>query len=135
MTESVTPTIPSPRERLEQLVGVGALLTTELSLEGVLQRVVEVAARLIGAKYAAIGVLGPDGRMLESFTTYGLSEAERAAIGPPPRGHGILGLVIREAQVIRLPDLTKHPDSYGFPPGHPPMRSFLGVPIVDSIVT
>lgn len=130
MTESVTPTIPSPRERLEQLVGVGALLTTELSLEGVLQRVVEVAARLIGAKYAAIGVLGPDGRMLESFTTYGLSEAERAAIGPPPRGHGILGLVIREAQVIRLPDLTKHPDSYGFPPGHPPMRSFLGVPIV-----
>ena len=102
MTESVTPTIPSPRERLEQLVGVGALLTTELSLEGVLQRVVEVAARLIGAKYAAIGVLGPDGRMLESFTTYGLSEAERAAIGPPPRGHGILGLVIREAQVIRI---------------------------------
>ncbi len=130
MTESATSTIPSPRERLEQLVGVGALLTTELSLEGVLQRVVEVAARLIGAKYAAIGVLGPDGRMLESFTTYGLSEAERAAIGPPPRGHGILGLVIREAQVIRLPDLTRHPDSYGFPPGHPPMRSFLGVPIV-----
>lgn len=130
MSESMTSTIPSPRERLEQLVNVGALLTTELSLEGVLQRVVEVAAKLIGAKYAAIGVLGPDGRLLESFTTFGLSEAERDAIGPPPRGHGILGLVIREAQVIRLPDLSKHPDSYGFPPGHPPMRSFLGVPIV-----
>jgi len=130
MRESVASTVPSPRERLEQLVGVGTLLTTELSLEGVLQRVVEVAAKLIGAKYAAIGVLGPDGRMLESFTTFGLSEAEREAIGPPPRGHGILGLVIREAQVIRLPDLTKHPDSHGFPPGHPPMRSFLGVPIV-----
>ena len=130
MNERVASTVPSPRERLEQLVGVGTLLTTELSLEGVLQRVVEVAAQLIGAKYAAIGVLGPDGRMLESFTTFGLSEAEREAIGPPPRGHGILGLVIREAQVIRLPDLTKHPDSYGFPPGHPPMRSFLGVPIV-----
>jgi signal transduction histidine kinase len=130
MSESVASTVPSPRERLEQLVGVGTLLTTELSLEGVLQRVVEVAAKLIGAKYAAIGVLGPDGRMLESFTTFGLSEAEREAIGPPPRGHGILGLVIREAQVIRLPDLTKHPDSHGFPPGHPPMRSFLGVPIV-----
>ena len=130
MSERVASTVPSPRERLEQLVGVGTLLTTELSLEGVLQRVVEVAAKLIGAKYAAIGVLGPDGRMLESFTTFGLSEAEREAIGPPPRGHGILGLVIREAQVIRLPDLTKHPDSYGFPPGHPPMRSFLGVPIV-----
>ena len=130
MSDSVASTVPSPRERLEQLVGVGTLLTTELSLEGVLQRVVEVAAKLIGAKYAAIGVLGPDGRLLESFTTFGLSEAEREAIGPPPRGHGILGLVIREAQVIRLPDLTKHPDSYGFPPGHPPMRSFLGVPIV-----
>jgi signal transduction histidine kinase len=130
MSEGVASTVPSPRERLEQLVGVGTLLTTELSLEGVLQRVVEVAAKLIGAKYAAIGVLGPDGRLLESFTTFGLSEAEREAIGPPPRGHGILGLVIREAQVIRLPDLTKHPDSYGFPPGHPPMRSFLGVPIV-----
>jgi signal transduction histidine kinase len=130
MSETVASTVPSPRERLEQLVGVGTLLTTELSLEGVLQRVVEVAAKLVGAKYAAIGVLGPDGRMLESFTTFGLSEAEREAIGPPPRGHGILGLVIREAQVIRLPDLTKHPDSYGFPPGHPPMHSFLGVPIV-----
>jgi signal transduction histidine kinase len=130
MSERVASTVPSPRERLEQLVGVGTLLTTELSLEGVLQRVVEVAAKLIGAKYAAIGVLGPDGRLLESFTTFGLSDAEREAIGPPPRGHGILGLVIREAQVIRLPDLTKHPDSYGFPPGHPPMRSFLGVPIV-----
>jgi len=130
MSERVASSIPSPRERLEQLVGVGTLLTTELSLEGVLQRVVEVAAKLIGAKYAAIGVLGPDGRLLESFTTFGLSDAEREAIGPPPRGHGILGLVIREAQVIRLPDLTKHPDSYGFPPGHPPMRSFLGVPIV-----
>ena len=130
MSAPATSMVPGPRERLEQLVGVGTLLTTELSLEGVLQRVVEVAAKLIGAKYAAIGVLGPDGRMLESFTTFGLTEAEHEAIGPPPRGHGILGLVIREAQVIRLPDLTKHPDSYGFPPGHPPMRSFLGVPIV-----
>lgn len=119
-----------PRARLEQLVGVGTLLTTELSLEGVLQRVVEVAASLIGAKYAAIGVLGPDGRLLESFTTYGLTAEERDRIGPPPRGHGILGLVIREARVIRLPDLTRHPDSYGFPPHHPPMHSFLGVPIV-----
>ncbi len=119
-----------PSHRLEQLVTTGTLLTTELSLEGVLQRVVEVAAALIGAQYAAIGVLDPDGRLLESFTTFGISEEERDRIGPPPRGHGILGLVIREKQVIRLPDLTKHPDSYGWPPHHPPMQSFLGVPIV-----
>jgi signal transduction histidine kinase len=116
--------------RLEQLVLAASALTTEVSLEGVLERVVEVAARVIGAHYAAIGVLAPDGRLLESFITYGVSDEQRSLIGPPPRGHGILGLVIREARPIRLPDLTRHPDSYGFPPHHPPMHSFLGVPIV-----
>jgi signal transduction histidine kinase len=120
----------TPQWRLEQLVTAGTLLTSELSLEGVLQRVVEIAVDVIGAKYAAIGVLAPDGRTLESFTTMGISEAERAAIGPPPRGHGILGLVIRAGKPIRLPDLSKHPDSYGFPPNHPPMHSLLGVPII-----
>jgi signal transduction histidine kinase len=105
-------------------------LIGELSLEGVLKHVVESAADLIGAHYAAVGVLAPDGRLLESFTTYGIDDEHRALIGPPPHGHGILGLVIREARPIRLPDLTRHPDSYGFPPHHPPMRSFLGVPIV-----
>jgi signal transduction histidine kinase len=116
--------------RLEALVVASSSLIGELALEGVLQHVVEVAAGVIGARYAAIGVLAPDGRLLESFTTYGVTAEERALIGPPPRGHGILGLVIREAQPIRLPDLAKHPDSYGFPPHHPPMHSFLGVPIV-----
>ena len=125
---AITP--DTPQWRLEQLVGAGTLLTSEMSLEGVLQRVVEIAVEVIGAKYAAIGVLGPDGRTLESFTTMGLTDAERVAIGPPPRGHGILGLVIRAGKPIRLPDLAKHPDSYGFPPNHPPMHSFLGVPIV-----
>jgi signal transduction histidine kinase len=117
-------------ERLEQLVLAASSLITEVSLDGVLQRVVEVAAALIGARYAAIGVLGPDGRLLESFTTYGIDAELRARLGAPPRGHGILGLVIREARPIRLPDLTRHPDSYGFPLHHPPMHSFLGVPIV-----
>lgn len=117
-------------ERLERLVAAGTLLVSELSLEGVLERVAEIAAEIIGAKYAAIGVLGPDGRMLESFTTHGVTPEERARIGPPPKGHGILGLVVREARIIRLPDLTRHPDSFGFPPNHPPMNSFLGVPIV-----
>jgi GAF domain-containing protein len=120
----------STQARLEQLVAAGTLLTSELSLEGVLERTVHIAARVIEARYAAIGVLGPDGRVLESFTTYGITPEERARIGDPPKGHGILGLVIREGRVIRLPDLTRHPDSYGFPPNHPPMRSFLGVPVV-----
>jgi signal transduction histidine kinase len=115
--------------RLERLVEAGTLLVSELSLEGVLEQTVQIAASVIGARYAAIGVLAPDGRTIEKFHTHGMSEAERAAIGPPPRGHGILGLVIREACVIRLPDLARHPDSYGFPPHHPPMHSFLGAPI------
>jgi signal transduction histidine kinase len=122
---------PAPSsERLERLVVAASALITEVSLEGVLERVVEVAAAVIGAHFAAIGVLGPDGRLVESFITYGIDREQRALIGPPPRGHGILGLVIREAKPIRLPDLTKHPGSFGFPPHHPPMRSFLGVPIV-----
>ena len=118
------------QDRLRQLEVATSVLITEVSLEGVLQRVVQVAAQVIGARYAAIGVVGPDGKILESFTTYGIDPALRESIGPPPSGHGILGLVIREARPIRLPDLTAHPDSCGFPPGHPPMRSFLGVPII-----
>ena len=120
----------TPQWRLERLVAAGMLLSTELSLDGVLQRVVEIAVEVIGARYAAIGVLSADGRTLDSFVTMGIGPAERARLGAPPRGHGILGLVIREGKPIRLPDLTKHPDSYGFPPHHPPMHSFLGVPIV-----
>jgi signal transduction histidine kinase len=130
MTQVSVPAEPALDPRLEQLVLATSTLITELSLDGVLQRVVQVAAQLIGAHYAAIGVLAPDGRVLESFTTYGISDEDRERIGPPPRGHGILGLVIRDPRPIRLPDLTKHPDSYGFPPHHPPMHSFLGVPIV-----
>lgn len=122
---------PGPSSaQLESLVVAASSLITEVALEGVLQRVVEIAAQVIGARYAAIGVLAPDGRILESFTTHGIDAELRAKIGPPPRGHGILGLVIRAARPIRLPDLTQHPDSYGFPPHHPPMHSFLGVPIV-----
>jgi signal transduction histidine kinase len=118
-------------DRLERLVATTAALIGETSLEGALDRIVLVAAEVIGARYAAVGVLGPDGRLLERFVTYGIDDATRALIGPPPRGHGILGLVIREARPIRLPDLGRHPDSYGFPPHHPPMHSFLGVPIVS----
>ncbi|HEY7505955.1 MAG TPA: GAF domain-containing sensor histidine kinase [Gemmatimonadales bacterium] len=130
MTPVQTPAVPSAQQRLERLVVTASALIGEVSIDGVLKQVVRSAAELIGAHYAAVGVLAPDGRLLESFTTYGIDEELRARIGPPPRGHGILGLVIREARPIRLPDLTRHPDSYGFPPHHPEMRSFLGVPIV-----
>lgn len=121
---------PASRERLEQIVAAGLALTAELSLDRLLDKAVHTAVEVIGARYAAVGVLGPDNRLLERFVTAGMTPQEVARIGPAPRGHGILGLVIREAKVIRLPDLTTHPDSYGFPPNHPPMHSFLGVPIV-----
>ncbi len=124
--------LPSLQERLKQLEATTSALITEVSLEGVLQRAVQASAQIIGARYAAIGVLAPDGRMLEHFTTFGVDAELAAKLGNPPRGHGILGLVIREAKPVRLPDLTKHPESIGFPPGHPPMRSFLGVPILGS---
>jgi len=121
---------PTAQARLERLLQANLSLATEMSIDRVLQKVTDVAVELIGCRYAALGVLGPDGRTLESFTTTGLSSEDRQLIGALPRGHGILGLVIREAAVVRLPDLKKHPDSYGFPPHHPPMHSFLGVPII-----
>jgi signal transduction histidine kinase len=130
VTPSQAPAPNSTQDRLERLVLTTSALIGEVSLESVLRHVVQSAAELIGAHYAAVGVLAPDGRLLESFTTYGVSDELRAQIGDPPRGHGILGLVIREAKPIRLPDLTRHPESYGFPPHHPVMHSFLGVPIV-----
>ena len=102
---------PGTQDRLERLVVTTSALITETSLGSVLDRVVNIAAEIIGARYAAIGVLAPDGRLLESFVTYGIDAELRARIGPPPRGHGILGLVIREAKPIRLPDLARHPDN------------------------
>jgi signal transduction histidine kinase len=130
VSPSQTTPYTSTQERLERLVVTTSALISEVSMDGVLRQAVQSAAELIGAHFAAVGVLAPDGRLLESFTTYGVDDELRARIGEPPRGHGILGLVIREARPIRLPDLTKHPDSFGFPPHHPVMRSFLGVPIV-----
>lgn len=130
----VSPPAPVPPQslaaRLERLVAAVPGLITELSLEGVLQRVADLAAELLDARYAAVGMLSPDGRTLASFTTSGMTAEERERIGPHPRGHGILGLVIHKGQVVRLADLTKHPARYGFPVHHPEMRPFLGVPIV-----
>lgn len=90
------------QERLRQLEVVTAAFITDVSLEEVLRRAVKVAAEIIGGRYAAIGMVGPSGKALESFTTYGMDPELEAALGPPPSGHGILGLVLREARPIRL---------------------------------
>jgi signal transduction histidine kinase len=115
--------------RLRLLLETGIALTSELSLEDLLQRVVEAAAALTSARYAALGVVDATGGGLERFITVGASDEERAAIGSLPRGRGILGVLVRDARPVRLRDLSEDPRSVGFPPGHPPMRSFLGVPL------
>jgi signal transduction histidine kinase len=132
MSEPTVGQPPSTQERLKQLEAATSALITEVSLDGVFQRAVQVSAQVIGARYAAIGVVAPDGKTLEHFTTYGIDADLAVRIGAPPRGHGILGLVLRAAKPIRLSDLSEHAESYGFPPHHPPMRSFLGVPIFGS---
>ncbi|HKT07499.1 MAG TPA: GAF domain-containing sensor histidine kinase [Gemmatimonadaceae bacterium] len=132
MPEGTLTQAPTTQDRLKQLEAATSALITEVSLDGVFQRVVRVSAQIIGARYAAIGVIAPDGKVLEHFTTYGIDPELAARIGEKPHGRGILGLVIRDAKPIRLADLNTHPESSGFPPHHPPMRSFLGVPILGS---
>src|SRR5437764_10452639 len=103
-------------------------LASEQSLPDVLQRMVELAAELTGAKYAALGVVGPNREILE-FVTVGVTTEQRAHIGNLPVGQGVLGLLITDARTIRIPDISKDPASVGFPPNHPPMHSFLGAPV------
>jgi signal transduction histidine kinase len=110
---------------LEAIVTVGS----ELSLPVVLRRIVETATGLVNARYGALGILDESGTSLAEFLTAGMDDDAVRRIGAPPSGHGILGLLIVDPRPIRLPDLSAHPDSFGFPPGHPPMTSFLGVPI------
>ena len=117
-------------DRLRILVAAGIALSSELSLDALLQRIVETAAELTGARYAALGVIDKSGQALERFLTTGVDAETHAAIGDLPRGRGILGVLIRETRTLRLHDLTEDPRSVGFPPHHPPMHTFLGVPIV-----
>ena len=116
-------------DRMRALLEAGVVLTSELSLDSLLQRIVELAAELTDAHYAALGVIDPSGTELERFVTTGIDDETRAKIGDLPRGRGILGVLIREAEVLRLHDLGEDPRSVGFPPNHPPMHTFLGVPI------
>jgi two-component system, NarL family, sensor histidine kinase DevS len=122
--------VAQTKDRTRALVEAGIALTSELSLDGVLQRVADAAAELTDAKYAALGVIDASGQALERFITSGIDDDLRREIGDLPHGRGILGVLIREAQPLRLHDLGEDPRSVGFPPGHPPMRSFVGVPIL-----
>jgi two-component system, NarL family, sensor histidine kinase DevS len=116
-------------DRVRALVEAGIAVTSELSLDAVLEKLTETAAELTAAKYAALGVLDESRTELERFITVGIDAETRAAIGPEPRGRGILGVLIRDARPLRLHDLGTDPRAVGFPPNHPPMSSFLGVPI------
>ncbi len=117
-------------DRLRVLVDAGIALSSELSLDALLQQLTETAAQLTGARYAALGVIDQSGTGLERFLTHGIDPETHAAIGELPRGRGILGVLIRDAKPLRLESLADDPRSVGFPPHHPPMRSFLGVPIL-----
>ncbi len=128
LTYSDLVTVAGPRA-LQRLVDAVLTIGDGLDLPTTLQRIVEAAADLVDARYGALGVLDPSGTRLSQFITVGLDDDQRARIGALPEGHGILGALILDAQPLRLPDLTEHPDSFGFPPNHPPMHSFLGVPI------
>jgi signal transduction histidine kinase len=122
--------VSASEKRLRALVEAGMAITSELSLDAVLQRLVEAAAELTGARYAALGVIGPTGTQLERFLTTGIDPATHAAIGELPRGRGILGVLIKDDEPLRLHRISDDPRSVGFPPNHPPMNTFLGVPIL-----
>jgi signal transduction histidine kinase len=116
--------------RLRALVDAGIALASELSLDELLQRLLEIAADLAGARYAALGVIAPDGSRLERFLTHGLDPSKEEGIATRPEGRGLLGVLLHEARPVRLHDLAADPRSVGFPPGHPAMHSFLGVPVI-----
>jgi signal transduction histidine kinase len=123
-----SPRMSRPPDRKDLLLEAGLTLASELSLPMVLQRIVDLAAQVTDARYGALGVIGDGGELVEFITT-GLSAKQRRAIGPLPRGRGILGLLIREPRAIRIANLGDHPRSVGFPVNHPPMTSFLGAPV------
>jgi signal transduction histidine kinase len=121
--------VSSNENRLRALIETGVAITSELSLDALLQRLVEAASELTGARFAALGVIDRSGSELERFLTAGIDAETHAAIGELPRGRGILGVLIRDDTPLRLHNLGEDPRSVGFPPNHPPMSTFLGVPV------
>ena len=120
----------APDHRLQALLDAGVAIAGGLELEQILPRLVQTACDLTGARYGAIGVLDESGNRLSQFITAGLDDGDRDAIGDLPTGRGILGVLITDARPLRLSDIGTDPRSVGFPPNHPPMRSFLGVPVI-----
>ncbi|MEO6122138.1 MAG: GAF domain-containing sensor histidine kinase [Ilumatobacteraceae bacterium] len=120
--------LAGPRQLRRLLDGV-LTIGSDLDLLTVLQTIIATAVELVDATYGALGVLDESRSRLSDFITVGIDEQGRASIGHLPDGHGILGLLIVDPKPLRLPDLGEHPDRFGFPPNHPPMTSFLGVPI------
>jgi len=116
--------------RLTRLLDAGRSLVAQLDVELVLQRLLETARELTGARYAALGVLDAERKELERFLTVGVDEETHRLIGDLPRGRGVLGVLISDPKPLRLPEVGSHPRSYGFPAGHPPMNTFLGVPVM-----
>jgi len=116
-------------DRKDALLEAGLTLASELSLPIVLQRIVDLAVQVTDARYGALGVIGGDGTLVE-FVTTGISARRRKEIGALPRGRGVLGYLISHPKPLRLANLAKHPKSSGFPPHHPPMKSFLGAPVL-----
>jgi signal transduction histidine kinase len=117
-------------DQIRRLLDVGRALVAEHDREAVLNRILDEARAITGARYAALGVLDPTRGQLERFLTAGVDAKTHRAIGDLPRGRGVLGILIEDPQPLRLPRVGHHPQSYGFPPGHPEMESFLGVPIL-----
>jgi len=130
MPYSPTVSATAPDNRLQALLDAGVAIAGGLELEQILPRLVQSACDLTGAKYGALGVLDESGNRLAQFITAGLSDEQRDSIGDLPTGRGILGVLITDARPLRLPDIGTDPRSVGFPPHHPPMRSFLGVPVI-----
>ncbi|MCB8957928.1 MAG: GAF domain-containing protein [Nocardioides sp.] len=130
---SVAQTEDAEQARWKTLLDAVVTMAADLSLDELLERIVEVAADLAGARYAALGVVAEGGqqgeRRLQTFITHGITAEQQAAIGDLPRGNGLLGLLIDRPEPLRLHDIAEDPASVGFPPAHPPMRSFLGVPV------
>jgi len=123
--------IAKGRDRLDGLVEAMLAVTSGLDLDTTLQTIVRTAAMLVDARYGALGVRGPGsaGEELIEFIVHGIDDDVRARIGPPPSGRGVLGVLMDDPKTIRLDDIRLHPDSIGFPANHPPMRTFLGVPV------